>query len=74
MALLAARVGWMNRWLDQPVCIEDVEQCLVRQFENIVDVKFTVDVPTVAETEVAKRLLKEKYTNPEWVLRGINSN
>ena len=74
VALLAARVGWMNRWLDQPVCIEDVEQCLVRQFENIVDIKFTVDVPTVAETEVAKRLLKEKYTNPEWVLRGINSN
>ena len=68
---LADRVGWMNRWLDQPAGIEDVEQCLIRQFENIIDINFISDVPTVAETDIAKRLMKEKYSNPEWVLRGI---
>ena len=68
---LAHRVGWMNRWLDQPVAIEDVEQCLVRQFETIIDVNFISDVPTAAEISAAERLMKEKYSNPEWVLRGI---
>ena len=74
VARLADRFGWMNRWLDQPVSIDEVEQCLIRQFAKIVSVNFLVDEPTEAETADAKRLLKAKYANPEWVLRGINNN
>ena len=74
VARLADRVGWMNRWLDQPVSIDEVEQCLTRQFARIAAVDFIVDEPTAAETAEAKRLLEAKYTNPEWVLRGIVNN
>ncbi len=71
VARLADRVGWMNRWLKRPVTIDEVEQCLIRQFEVVVNVKFIVDEPTPAETADARHLLQEKYTNPDWVLRGI---
>ena len=70
---LAARVGWMNRWLEQPVSIDVVEQSLIRQFEQTLSVKFRFDEPTAIETAAAKSLLAEKYANPEWVLRGITS-
>ena len=71
VARLADRVGWMNRWLDQPVTVDEVEQCLTSQFEKNLTIKFIEDEPTVKETADARRLMQEKYANPDWVLRGI---
>jgi lipoate-protein ligase A len=68
---LADRVGWMNRWLDKPAVIGEVEQCLVEQFKRIITVDFSPSEPTVKELQLAKSLLEQKYANPEWTLRGI---
>jgi lipoate-protein ligase A len=69
--LLADRVGWLNRWLEIPVDITAVEQCLVEQFQKIVGVTFLPSTPTAKELAVATQFLKEKYANPEWTLSGI---
>jgi lipoate-protein ligase A len=70
---LAGRVGWMNRWLDQAVDIDSVEQCLIAQFKRLLNLNFTVDLPTAEERALTTRLLQEKYANPDWTLRGIPS-
>lgn len=71
VAKLADRIGWMNRWLEKPVSIVDVEQSLINNFSKSVSIDFINDEPTPVEIADAERLLKEKYTNPEWILRGI---
>ena len=71
---LAARVGWMNRWLEHPVEIDAVEQTLIAQFKRLLNLNFKFDLPTAEETALANRLLTEKYANPDWVLRGITSS
>lgn len=71
VAKLADRIGWMNRWLEKPVSIVDVEQSLINNFAKSVSIDFINDEPTPVEIADAERLLKEKYTNPEWILRGI---
>jgi lipoate-protein ligase A len=68
---LADRAGWMNRWLDKPAVIGEVEQCLVEQFKRIIAVDFSPSEPTIKELQLAKSLLEQKYANPEWTLRGI---
>jgi len=64
--LLARSVGWLNRWLPQPVTVAEVEtrllECLSRQW----DVCFTEDLPTAAEQCRAAELNAEKYANPAW--------
>ncbi len=70
---LADQVGWMNRWLDRAVDIDSVEQCLISQFKRLLNLNFTVDLPTSEERTLATRLLQEKYANPDWTLRGIPS-
>lgn len=74
IARLTERIGWMNHFLNQPVEVSAVEKRLVRQFQQVVAVDFVDDVPNRSETDEANRLLKEKYANPDWVLRGIVQN
>ncbi|GAB4567095.1 MAG: biotin/lipoate A/B protein ligase family protein [Geothermobacteraceae bacterium] len=69
--LLAGQVGWINRWLEQPVAIETVEKMLVEACAQRFDIDFLVDEPTAEELRRAEALLVANYGNDSWNLQGI---
>jgi lipoate-protein ligase A len=69
---LGRRVGWLNRWLPEPVTIDQVEECLVTAFARKANICFAADSPTPAELRRAEALAAEKYGNPHWVMKGID--
>lgn len=71
---LQAHVGWLNRFLATPTCIDAVESMLIAQFVAHLDIDFCLDEPTAAELMMAEQLLREKYDNRDWTLKGILVN
>jgi len=67
--LLAQSVGWLNRWLPQPVEVADVEERLLASMEREWSIELLADAPSEAELARASELRAEKYGNPEWNLR-----
>lgn len=72
-ALLARQVGWLNRWLQQPVTVEEVAARLVTCFAATLTVCLKEDVPQVTELQRCAELVREKYGNPAWNLAGLAS-
>jgi len=70
--LLATKVGWLNRWLDDPLDIAAVEDALIFTFGRRLGLHFVVDTPTPDEWERARVLDASKYGNTEWTLRGLS--
>lgn len=68
---LAKHVGWINRWRDQPVSVDQVETQLIESFANCFSVRFTNDQPTQQEAALAEELEQSKYANPDWNMKGI---
>jgi lipoate-protein ligase A len=66
--LLAQSVGWLNRWLPQPVTIAKVEERLLASIARDWDVWLVEDEPAAAEQERAAQLAAEKYGNDIWTL------
>jgi lipoate-protein ligase A len=66
--LLAGSVGWLNRWLPQPVTIAEVEERLLACFARGWDACLVEDLPTATEQERAAQLTVEKYDDPAWTL------
>jgi lipoate-protein ligase A len=60
---LAASVGWLNRWLSEPVTIEEVEERLIAVFSDSLGIAFTEEDLTPAEWSGAHLLMQEKYPN-----------
>lgn len=70
-ALLAQRVGWLNRWLPTPRSIGEVEDAFVVAFRRRLGVGMELSDPGPAELARAHSLERDQYTNPGWNLAGI---
>lgn len=68
---LLASVGWLNRWLEHPVGIRNVEDRLIESFRFSWDIALEEDCPTPEERARASALCREKYVNSRWNLQGI---
>jgi lipoate-protein ligase A len=71
---LAARIGWLNRWLDEPLVVVAVEEALIAAFARVLHLNFMAEDPTPEEWEKARTLVAVKYGNPQWNLRGLSSS
>jgi lipoate-protein ligase A len=69
--LLGRSIGWMNRWLERPVTVSDVEDRLVAACAEVWGIRYIESGLTAAEEARAAVLLKEKYADPSWNLKGI---
>lgn len=70
-ARLAQQVGWINRWLAEPVNLDQVEAQLGQSFAHCFNVRFNDGQPTAAEVSVAKELEITKYADPDWTMKGM---
>lgn len=66
--LLARSVGWLNRWLPEPVTVAEVEERLLACVTRGWDACLIEDRPAAAEQERAAQLAAEKYGHPAWTL------
>jgi len=67
-AELARSVGWLNRYLPQPVAIDAVEERLLEVSARLWGVRLVTDAPTAQEEARAEELLAEKYGHLDWTL------
>lgn len=65
---LAAKVGWLNRWLDPPATVTMVEEALAAGFAVELGLELLPDEPTVAEWTRARHLAAAKYGNEKWTM------
>jgi lipoate-protein ligase A len=70
--LLGRSIGWMNRWLESPVAVSEVEERLVAACAEVWGIRYIESELSAAEQERAAVLLKEKYADPSWNLRGVD--
>jgi len=64
--LLASKVGWLNRWLHNPVEIGEVEDRLVHCFSQLLQISWQISEPTAEEQGLARELVRQRYDNPRW--------
>jgi lipoyl(octanoyl) transferase len=68
---LARKIGWINRWLDLPVTLEEVENFLIASTARVFSCAFVEQAPSDAEWRDAEDLVRQRYGNQTWNLRGI---
>jgi len=66
------KIGWLNRWSERPLSIDEVEEALVAAFRQHLDVQWLDSSPTLAELQLVERLCEEKYANQEWTCRSVS--
>ena len=69
--LLEKQVGWINRWLEQSLNIEQVETQLINSFTRCFDVHFEESKLSAEEITLAQELERRKYANIDWTMKGI---
>lgn len=69
--LLQGHVGWINRWRQQPVAVEDVEELLINQFRSKLFCHMESGIPTDLEMALMKRLRDERYGEQAWNRKGL---
>ncbi|MBI2866192.1 MAG: lipoate--protein ligase family protein [Chloroflexi bacterium] len=62
------KVVTLSEALGRPVSWEEAAQSLARGFAQALETDLVPDEPTLEETDLAQRLLQEKYHNPAWNL------
>ncbi|AMV71830.1 lipoate--protein ligase family protein [Desulfuromonas sp. DDH964] len=70
-ALLARRVGWLNRWLPVPRSVEEVETAFIAAFSHRLGVVLEPSTLRPDELARARSLERLHYANPAWNLAGI---
>jgi lipoate-protein ligase A len=68
---LAETIGWINRWLEVPVSVDQVELALITSFAEVFSAKWVERAPSRAEWRVAEELVRRRYGHRAWNLRGI---
>lgn len=68
---LMRHVGWLNRWLPDPVTIEQVETVFIETFAELLQVNFIDDQLTVTEQQRVSELREQRYANPGWNQLGL---
>ncbi len=71
--MLERHIGWMNRWLPVPVTRDQAETRLIASFSDVLGVELQEDDVAPDEWRMAEMLVKEKYGNPQWNLKGIRA-
>lgn len=65
-ALLASRVGWLNRWLTSPVSRHEVEERLIHHLGRALGVTWQESEPTDQERQRAEECCRNKFATSEW--------
>jgi lipoyl(octanoyl) transferase len=65
---LIRHVGWLNRWLDEPVDLDCLEARLVEAFARRWSFIPAAEEPTAGEWRRATELVATRYGNKEWTL------
>jgi lipoyl(octanoyl) transferase len=65
---LAGHVGWLNRWLEEPVALDCLETRLAEIFARQWSIIPQVGEPTAEEWHRAAELVAERYDNEQWTL------
>ncbi len=68
VARLSEKVGWVNRFIQRPRTVDEVEEQLRASFRSLWPVQFVIDEPSSAEMKQASRLVQEKYSRVDWHL------
>jgi lipoate-protein ligase A len=63
-------VGWLQRFADQSLAIDTVEDALIAAFASVLGVQILADEPRSGEQQLATRLCAARYGNPHWTLTG----
>jgi len=69
--LLGRSIGWLNRWLERPVTVSEVEESLVAACSECWGIRFIESELAAEEEERAGVLRKEKYADAAWNLQGV---
>lgn len=69
---LAQKVGWINRWLEMPVTLDRVENSLLTSFITVFSAEVKEQSLSDAEWSDAEELVRQRYGNRAWNLRGID--
>ena len=72
-AMLAARVGWLNRWLTTPVSRSEVEERLILHLGNTLNVTWQESQPTGVEWQRAEECCRNKFATAEWTFGAEKS-
>ena len=72
-AMLAARVGWLNRWLTTPVSRPEVEERLILHLGHTLNVTWKVSQPTDLEWQRAEECCRQKFATAEWTFGAEKS-
>lgn len=62
-------VGWLNRWREKKLTIDEVEKVLANEFSRQLQIAWDLSDPTVCELKDAEILCSEKFSCPEWNLK-----
>jgi lipoate-protein ligase A len=60
------KVGWLNRWSERPLRIDEVEDQLIAAFQEQLGIQWLESVPGTEELLAAQSLCAEKYSSPTW--------
>ena len=63
-------VGWLNRFAQRPLGIDEVEEALIGTFANDLAVQLEPGEPSAAEWAMARRLCADWYGNRGWTVAG----
>ena len=59
---LASKVGWINRYLEVPVTLDQVEEAMVSAFRKVFPVTWVVSEPEPSELARAEALFHERFS------------
>lgn len=57
-------VGWLNRWSDHPLSVNDLEEKIAREFAGQLQVALEASEPSAEEFSAAQKLSAELFDNP----------
>jgi len=69
---LARKIGWINRWREKPVTIDEVENQLIASFASVFPGGLGEQPPSETEWRAAEELVWQRYGDPAWNLKGIH--
>jgi len=62
-------VGWLNRWSEKKLTIDQVEKVLAEEFCSHLQIEWNLSEPTASELQEAEIFCAEKFAHPEWNLK-----
>lgn len=64
-----ATVGWLNRYSQKPLIVDEVEKTIARSFADHLGVEIQVSEPTTQEQGKANHFQDEKFASDDWTFR-----